>query len=85
MAKPHPELIGDRCDKCNGSGNVPVDAGGFHIQATCDKCRGTGLINSPNACTKCKGSGNVLAHIDGINTKATCGHCNGSGLEPIAE
>lgn len=83
MAKKHAELKGDRCKKCNGSGHVLVDAGGFYIQATCDECRGTGLVNSPNACTECKGSGSVIVNMGGLNIQASCEHCNGSGLEPL--
>jgi len=79
----HPELTGDRCPRCNGSGNVMLDAGGFYIQASCPDCKGTGLVNSPNACTKCQGSGTVLVKMGkSLNVEATCDHCNGSGLEP---
>jgi len=79
----HPELKGDRCPRCNGSGNVMLDAGGFFVEASCPDCRGTGLVNSPNACKKCKGSGSIYVTIGkNLKAEATCDHCNGSGLEP---
>ncbi|MBD3244968.1 MAG: hypothetical protein GF335_03170 [Candidatus Moranbacteria bacterium] len=79
----HKELKGDRCPKCNGSGSVIADVGGFHAEVDCPDCAGTGLVNSPNACKKCKGSGSVIVDAGGFNVEATCEHCNGSGLEPL--
>jgi DnaJ-class molecular chaperone len=80
---PHPELTGDRCSKCNGSGSVIADMCGLRAEVDCPECRGTGLVNSPNACKECKGSGSVVAKIKGIGVQTNCEHCNGSGLEPL--
>lgn len=74
--KRHPDLKGDTCPKCNGSGTVIA---GF-FEATCEECNGTGLVNSPNACEKCKGAGKYVA--ESIATEVTCEACNGSGLKP---
>lgn len=82
--KVHPELKGERCNNCNGTGTVIADLGGFNAEVDCPECHGTGLMNSPNACTKCHGSGNVVVDFGGLNFETTCDHCNGSGLEPKA-
>jgi DnaJ-class molecular chaperone len=87
----HPELKGDRCPDCNGSGSkimvvaIYQDEGPAQTRVYCYDCRGTGLVNSPNACKKCKGSGyRIVRDVDNADkfVSATCGHCNGSGLEP---
>lgn len=80
--KHHPELTGERCNKCNGSGTVIADLDGLKVEVNCPNCKGTGLVNSPNACTKCMGSGTVIVDFGGLNVEAACDHCNGSGLEP---
>lgn len=80
--KHHPELTGERCGNCNGSGSVIVNFDGLNVEANCPECHGTGLVNSPNACTKCHGSGCVIIDIGGLNFEANCDHCSGSGLEP---
>lgn len=85
IGKRHPELIGDRCGRCNGSGTVIMDIGGINAQVGCPDCHGTGIVNSPNACKECGGSGTVLVPFIGeTKAVATCGHCNGSGLEPAS-
>jgi len=70
----NPELKGDRCKRCNGTGITVIDI----FETDCPDCSGTGLVNSPNACSVCHGSGSVIA--DGF--EMDCSHCNGSGLEP---
>lgn len=72
-----PDLTGDRCSECNGSGDKLFD----FIWGDCPTCNGTGLVNSPNACTKCKGKGTFVPEEFPI--EMDCDHCNGSGLEPI--
>lgn len=80
--KHHPELTGDRCSHCNGSGTVIADIGGLNAYVDCPDCAGTGLVNSPNACTSCTGKGTVITNFCGLNVVINCEHCNGSGLEP---
>lgn len=79
MTQTNPELIGDRCAECNGSGTI--FAGIFEVD--CPDCVGTGLINSPNACTECKGSGTQIANAGGFRMEADCTTCKGRGLKPV--
>jgi len=78
----HQELTGERCTRCNGSGTIVANVGGFNAEVDCPDCAGTGLVNSPNACQDCKGSGTVIVNMGGLNIEASCEHYNGSGLEP---
>ena len=81
--KNHPELTGDRCPNCNGSGSVIATCGAFRVQVDCEDCAGTGLINSPNGCKECKGKGTIIVKAGFMNVESICEHCNGSGLEPL--
>ena len=78
----HPELKGKRCTKCNGSGSIIADVGGFNAEVDCPDCHGTGLVDSPNACTECGGSGTTIANMGGLNVEVNCPHCNGDRLLP---
>jgi DnaJ-class molecular chaperone len=80
----HPELKGDRCTECNGSGTVIADFG-FKVEVDCPDCNGTGLVNSPNACIECRGKGTGIVDFGGLKVETNCDHCNGSGLEPKTE
>ncbi|MBU0707846.1 hypothetical protein KKG41_05755 [Patescibacteria group bacterium] len=78
----HPELKGDRCPKCNGSGCVVTkDGSGLPVSASCASCSGTGIVNSPNACPKCKGSGTVEVDTGMFIMENDCDECNGTGLK----
>lgn len=85
----HPELKGDRCPKCSGTGKGTLKlrasgGGNVLLEVNCTICYGTGLVNSPNACKKCHGKGTrLVAFRTKLMLEATCEHCHGSGLEPL--
>lgn len=84
----HPDLVGDRCLECDGTGTriaILLDVDNVRISVDCPTCHGTGLINSPNACSICHGARNITVDFGGIKIAVGCDHCNSSGLEPNNE
>jgi DnaJ-class molecular chaperone len=82
---PHPELKGDPCPECKGSGKIKRNMGheeAFNFEDDCPKCNGTGVINSPNACKECKGKGKVIKRYRNLPMEVTCNNCKGSCVEP---
>lgn len=53
-----------RCKACNGSGQVAVSVGGFHMPMACDACFGKGThVTDP--CDVCHGARQVVENAEG--------------------
>ncbi|MCX7913209.1 MAG: molecular chaperone DnaJ [Thermodesulfovibrionales bacterium] len=66
----------EKCDRCDGSGNLKVSKGFFRMAQLCPECGGTGKRHT-SLCKRCAGRGKIT-QTETLNVKIPAGVDNGS-------
>ncbi|MHA2216339.1 MAG: DnaJ C-terminal domain-containing protein [Candidatus Hodarchaeales archaeon] len=74
------EITGQKCQKCNGFGQVRHGNGAVTILSTCNACKSSGMKLGP-PCSKCNGKGKI-SNIKEIQLVIPPGTAHGSRLSP---
>ena len=73
----------NRCDECDGTGNIECSECDGEGEVTCSDCDGAGTVEGDNGeevtCEYCDGTGMVDCSECGGDGKETCDECSGGG------